>query len=246
MSTFLIWWSLRWDLCKSLQSLKTLECLWLTENLVRSLSLWSFFLSWSGMSMVIFSQIFKAEPSMSKLWLRHPGLDPALNAEIALQDPWGSSRLLLVFWFGAVLGIIVLLIAVIAFDLGNIPFSGTILISPLWSFFLGISSLSNVGLGSVGLRGVGLGDILLTCSEASFSLSSPSLMHLFFFLSKLLRKLLINRPAGSESWSTELQLLVFWPNCLEYWDLSSKIVFPLDTTDLGGYSLKSWPWPPPC
>ncbi len=91
---------------------------------------------------------------------------------------------MLVFWLGAVLDIMALLVTVIARDLGGIPPTGTVPTSPLWGFllgfllgfFLGFSSLASVGLG-----GVGLGGILLTLDGASLSVPSLSSTRLFPF-----------------------------------------------------------------
>ncbi len=109
-------------------------------------------------------------------------LDVVSNAENVLQSPWRSLGLLLVFRLGAILGIMVLLVTVIARDCRSIPFTRTIPTPPLWSFllgfFLGFSNLASVGLGGVILGGIGLRDILLTLGGASLSMPST---HLFSF-----------------------------------------------------------------
>ncbi len=83
----------------------------------------------------------------------------------------------LVFWLGAVHGIMAFLIAVIAHDLGIIPLIITVLTSSLWGFLLGFF-LGFSGLASVDLGGVGLGGIFLTLGGASLFVS---LTHLFSF-----------------------------------------------------------------
>ncbi len=84
--------------------------------------------------MVTFSQVFKAEPSIFSL---------PTSVKALVSSPWTWHRmqracckvlgghLLLVFWLGAVLGIMALLVAVIARDFGSIPPDGTVPTSPL-------------------------------------------------------------------------------------------------------------------
>jgi len=76
---------------------------------------------------------------------------------------WLAVTLRLVLWLDAIAGIIVLLMVVIALNLGDIPFVGTIL-SFLFLGFLGLACSPAVGLGHVGH-----GDIGLVCDGASLS-----------------------------------------------------------------------------
>lgn len=91
-------------------------------------------------------------------------------------------RLLLALLLDAILGMMVFLITVITHNLGDILLVGAVLTFPFWSFLLGFSGLSSIGLEGLGLRVVGLGGIL-PCGGTSLSMSSSSSMYLFLFFS---------------------------------------------------------------